>query len=350
MKKVSFYFTFLFLYVLIISAVSFGQTYSGPSTGTIDSGAVVTTDDFVLIPIGSEPPSKPRIINIEEPDFGPMYYNGDKAVFDNYVYIGDENANYNSGGEIGINFELQSFSSIPMANSIPPDNHMAVGPNHVLAAVNSRFYIYDRDGNLLKNIDADAWTSAVLPNPGAFDPQIIYDHYEGRWFMLWDNQNSGNNTAFFLIAYSDDDNPLGTWYMYAIDATANGNTSTNTWGDYPQIGYDDQAIYINSRQFGFSGGYFYNKIRIINKSELYASNAGSLSWTDLWNIRRPNGSQALDVLQPAISFDSGNNAAYFTWASFGSANFYVVYKISDPITNPVLTGVELPVPHHLQIS
>ncbi|MCH7774774.1 MAG: hypothetical protein IH784_10275, partial [Bacteroidetes bacterium] len=133
MKKASIY--FVFINVLIISAISFGQTYSGPSTGNVDGGVVVTTDDFILVPIGSEPPSEPKIINIEEPDFGPMYYNGDLEVFDDYVYIDDSNARQHSGGEIGINFELHSFPSIPMTNSIPPDNHMAVGPNHVVTTV-----------------------------------------------------------------------------------------------------------------------------------------------------------------------------------------------------------------------
>ena len=341
MKNASIYFAFL--NVLIISAISFGQTYSGPATGNVDGGAVVTTDDFLFVPIGSELPSKPKIINIEESNFGPMYYSGDMEQFDNYVYSEDKSANNNGGGEIGLNFELYSFPAMPMGNSIPPDNHMAVGPNHVITTVNSRFHIYDRESNLLKNIDADAWTTPVLPNPGAFDPQIIYDHYEGRWFMLWDSQDDGTNTAFFLICYSDDSDPLGTWYMYALDATSNGNTTTSTWGDYPQLGYDDQAIYIMSRQFGFAGGYFYNKIRILNKTELYSANAGPLSWTDIWNISDIGNSSKLDVIHPVISYDAGNNAAYFLWANRNGANYYVLYTISDPITNPVLTGVQLPV-------
>ena len=283
MKKASIYFAVL--NVLIISVISFGQTYSGPATGNVASGVEVSTDNFPLVPIGSEPPSERNIIDIRESYLEPMFYEGDRPVFDDYVYVDDGNAQQGSGGEIGINFELYSFPAMPMGNSIPPDNHMAVGPNHVITTVNSRFHIYDRESNLLKNIDADAWTTPVLPNPGAFDPQIIYDHYEGRWFMLWDSQDDGTNTAFFLICYSDDSDPLGTWYMYALDATSNGNTTTSTWGDYPQLGYDDQAIYIMSRQFGFAGGYFYNKIRILNKSELYSANAGPLTWTDIWNIR-----------------------------------------------------------------
>ena len=26
--------------------------------------------------------------------------------------------------------------------------------------------------------------------------------------MLWDNQSAGTNTAYFIISYSDDENPL----------------------------------------------------------------------------------------------------------------------------------------------
>ena len=337
----------VFSVILLFVGTVFGQTYSGPAVGSVDTGVVVTTDDFSFAPIGSEPPSQDRMVdNVKDPDFGPIYYQGDKKVFDNYVYVEDKNAQLQGGGEIGPNFELHSFPSVPMTNSIPPDPHMAVGPNHVIAMVNTRFHIYDREGNLLKNISADAWTGQVLPSPGAFDPQIIYDHYAGRWFMLWDNQDDNSSTAFFLIAYSDDDDPLGTWYMYAIDATANGSTTTNTWGDYPQLGYDDQAIYINSRQFTFSGNYRYNKIRIINKSELYAANGGPFTWTDIWNIRDVGGSNALDVIHPVISYDPSNNFAYFVWANRQGANKYVLYKINDPLGTPTLSGVNLPVPFY----
>ena len=81
--------------------------------------------------------------------------------------------------------------------------------------------------------------------------------------MLWFTRNNTILEAPFVICYSDDENPIGTWYMYAIGSELNGDTSAVNWGDYPKIGYDYQALYINSRQFAFAGGYDYDKIRIL---------------------------------------------------------------------------------------
>ena len=80
--------------------------------------------------------------------------------------------------------------------------------------------------------------------------------------------NSGLQTAGNLIAYSDDSNPLGLWYMYRLDTKMHGTISSNTWGDYPKVGYDEEAIYIMTRCIDFAGaGHLYNNIRIINKNE-----------------------------------------------------------------------------------
>ena len=279
MKKASIYFAVL--NVLIISAISFGQTYSGPATGTVNSGVVVTTDNFLSLPVGSELPEETRVYKFMEYDSPPMYYEGDKPVFDNYVYIEDESVNTRGGGEIGINFVLHSFESIGPQGVTPPDPAMAVGPNHVIAAVNQRFHIYDREGNLLKNISESAWVAQVVGTPFISDPQVIYDHYNGRWVMLWLTINDPILEAPFVICYSDDENPLGTWYMYAIGSELNGNTYAGNWGDYPKIGYDDQGLYINSRQFAFAGGFNYNKIRTLNSNDFYAAKGGPISWTDI---------------------------------------------------------------------
>jgi hypothetical protein len=220
---------------------------------------------------------------------------------------------------------------------------MSVGPDHVMAAVNGRFHIYDREGNLLKNIDEEDWVFQVVLTPTISDPQVIYDHYNGRWVMLWFTRNNAIFEAPFVICYSDDENPLGIWYMYAINSELNGDTYAGNWGDYPKIGYDDQALYINSRQFAFAGGYNYNKIRTLNSAEFYAAEGGPISWTDIWNIRISG--QPVDVIHPCYSYDAGINAAYFVYARSGSGptDFYELFKISDPITNPVLTSVRLPI-------
>jgi hypothetical protein len=299
---------FLTIIFLVFSTAIIAQTtYSGPATGSVSSGVMVNTDDFTFQPIDDGIPGKIKVMEIMKNDDESLNLNFDGPVLDNYVYV-DAGPNSPSGVETGLNIVLHSFESIPPQGSTPPDPAMSVGPNHVITAINGRFHIYDREGNLLKNIDEDDWISEIIGTPVISDPQVIYDHHNGKWVMLWFTRNTPILEAPFVICHSDDENPLGIWYMYAIGSELNGGTFANNWGDYPKIGYDDQALYINSRQFGFTSGYQYNKIRILNSG-----------------------------------YDTGGNIAYFAFARQTQAftSFYQLFKISDPITNPDLTSVQV---------
>ncbi len=157
--------------------------------------------------------------------------------------------------------------------------------------------------------------------------------------------NTTNQTAANLLAYSDDYDPIGVWYIYRFDTKKHGSVQTTTWGDYPQIGFDDQAIYITTRIFGFASGFFGMKLRVIKKAELYNSNGGSVSWWDLWDIRRPNANppsgQVLDGIHPSFSYTAGQNG-YLFYSHSGTANWYVLYKILNPTANPPrLRGKEM---------
>ncbi|MGQ9643964.1 MAG: T9SS type A sorting domain-containing protein, partial [Ignavibacterium sp.] len=335
----------IFLFLLFCNTLIFSQiTYQGPAVGNVASGVLVSTNSFPESPIGF---TEPRIIKDRNTEFTstePMILESMNPVFPT-IYVEDP---FVTGGTNGIGDNtllLKKFNGIPQTNSIPPDPTIAVGPNHVVACVNSRFSIWNKEGVLLKSIDADAWCTPVLPSPGAFDPQIIYDHYEGRWFMLWDNQNDNTQTAYFIIFVSDDDDPTGDWYGYKLDARTNGNTPTNSWGDYPQIGFDDKAIYINSRQFNFGGGKLYDKIRILKKTELYSANGGPLSWTDLWAITIPATSTYADVVHPSFQYSS-SNYHYFIHAPRSGGNYYSFYRLSNVLTTPVLEGFRITVPFY----
>lgn len=331
----------LFLLIVIGGYLTNAQvTYQGPATGYVTSGVTVSTDDFARLPSFPDPVEQ-RVRNLIEPEsefieidlsppsIQPLYFE-DPAV---------------TGKESGTSAQtvlLNSFPGIMMTNSIPPDPHIAVGPNHVVATVNSRFGIWDKEGNLLKNINADTWYASTISNPGAFDPQIIYDHYAQRWFMLWDSQMDNPPRAHFLISVSDDDSPLGTWYNYALPANQMGMTVVNNWGDFPQIGFDEEAIYINSRQFTFGGSKVYDRIRILNKSELYAANGGQVNWVDIWDITYPHSAGRPDVIHPVISY-SPSSAFYFVHASRTGGNFLSIYRLTNPLTNPVLSGFNIPI-------
>lgn len=325
------------------AVLTFAQvTYQGPASGSINSGVVVSTDNFLRTTTINEPIER-GTRNVVRPEFNPMIIDFDTpAPPEGSNYFEDPSV---TTGATGQSVLLKNFMGINQGNSIPPDPHVAVGPTHIIGTVNTSFAIWDKEGNQVKLIQADSWYSSTLTNAGAFDPQVIYDHYAKRWFMLWDNQSDALSTAYFLISVSDDSIPLGTWYNYAIPAHWNGSTPTNLWGDYPGIGFDDQAIYINSRQFSFGNPafYSYNRIRILNKAALYAANGGPISWTDIWNISYPHNGSKPDIIRPVINYSSSSPDFYMLHAPTGGANFMTVYKLSNPLTSPVLTGVNLPV-------
>lgn len=342
MHRISY--TVVFFLVIILSSIGFAQTVNyNIQQGSIDTGAVVNTGTFSDNLFIDEPPFEKGIMNTEyypEPIIldqhgAPLY---ESMYFEDTFHTDDLE-------QVGENpLLITKFNQSLVNNVAPPDPTLAVGPNHVMVLTNNGtgIYIYDKQGNLLKSLSSTQWWSAVWPSQSG-DPQILYDHFSNRWVMVFMQVDDGAQTAGNLLAFSDDNDPIGTWYMYRLDTKMHGTTPSSTWGDYPQIGYDDKAIYIMTRLFGFSSGFFGTKIRIISKNELYNSNAGPLTYKDIWNITMPGGTTTPDVIHPTFNYTAANEH-YFLHAPRTGGNFYSLYKLSDPIGNPVLTGTNILVP------
>jgi hypothetical protein len=352
MKYLSFFTAVLIFYSF--QPYTFAQLdsvwYEGPSVGSVAGGELQSTDNFTDTPIISQMDAEEFPIN----QFGgpapiEMFFNWDESQLAEYVYVEDSNTLNKSAVNGGQTVLLKNFFGMQKLNRNPPDPTLAVGPDHIMGCVNRLFKIWDKEGNLLKTISAEAWFQPVSPYTN-HDPQVIYDHYEGRWFYFHMEYDLQTQTAGNLIAYSDDDNPLGEWYIYRLDTKMHGTVPSNTWGDYPKVGFDEEAFYIMTRCSNFGPWSFqYSKIRIISKAELYASNGGPLNYTDIWNIRTPglgSGGQPLDCIHPAITYTPGSGQ-YFLWAAgwlgaIVAADYYVLYKITNPLTAPSLRGKVLP--------
>lgn len=328
---------FLFL-ALLTNFPAFAQAlYQGPAQGSVTSGTITSTFTFNKSVIN--PPKPVATKNKENPVIEPMYYQFNTPdVKASDIYVQDPNAGADNPSNTEETLLLKSFNGMNQTNSIPPDPYLAVGPTHIVSTVNSNFAIYDKQGNLVQTVSADSWYGTTLTNPGAFDPKVLYDHYAKRWIMVWLDQNDSPQRGYFLISVSDDSIPMGTWYNWAISSTLNGSSSTSTWGDYQGVGYDENCLYITSNQFQFGGSFQGVKIRIIKKSELYADQAGALTWNDLWDIRYPQqlGTRVFNI-RPSIKYTSGGSYPLLH-APSGSGNFMVVYQINDPAGTPSMTG------------
>lgn len=335
----------IILLLLFATNIGYTQLYQGPASGSVPSGVIVSTGNQLFGFSGEElsPYVRKKVRNKINFTPYPDYLN-------KVSHKAPEGANYMNdplAGQLTDSPEPTVFKSFlgfnDPGNYIPPDLYIAAGPNHIIGTDNGRIRIWDKNGKLLKNISADVWFSSTLSGVGAFDPKVIYDHFQKRWVMVWLDQDDATSRGYYLISVSADSIPIGTWYNYALPSNVNGSTPSGSWGDYQGVGFDNQAIYLTSNQFVFGGNFQGTKIRIIPKSDLYANNAGPVNWKDIWDIREPNSFSRTFGARPTIMYTVSSNYYLLVNAPFSTGTFVTLYKISNPITNPVMTAVNVPV-------
>lgn len=210
----------------------------------------------------------------------------------------------------------------------PPDPTLAVGPNHVVVTVNSKVSFFDKNtGNLLfekwlGNQQSDGFFVPVGALGFCFDPKVIYDRNSNRFIVVVLEYYGNPNRSYIDVAVSDDDNPLGTWYLYRLDAkqTISG---TEYWVDYPGVGADIEALYVSGNLFGFSGGFGGVLIRVIPIANIL--NGGALTFFD---IRDSNAGS----VQVASSF--GPSSAGYCASIFNSSTM-LIHGITNRTNNPV---------------
>jgi hypothetical protein len=143
----------------------------------------------------------------------------------------------------------------------PPDTTLAVGPNHIVAWVNTQYAVFDKSG------------TALLPPPGFVngntlftgmgnlcettnrgDPILQYDRLADRWFLsqfAFAVNGSGQPIAPYLqcIAVSTTSSPLGSYNRYTINFSP---TSPSGFNDYGKLGVWPDAYYTSYNMFGGS--------------------------------------------------------------------------------------------------
>ncbi|MCI0473032.1 MAG: hypothetical protein L0Y76_05545, partial [Ignavibacteria bacterium] len=336
----------IFIALLIASAAQLNaQLYQGPASGSVPSGVIVTTNSFSDNMSGDPISPYVRRPVRNKIQFTPYPDNMNTVLPSGPAgsnYFTDVNAGNPTDSPDPLVFKnFQGF--LDPGGYIPPDPYIAAGPMHIIGTDNGRFRIWNKDGSIVKNINADAWYATVLGGAGAFDPKVLYDHFAKRWIMVWLDQNDNPARGYFLVSVSDDSIPAGTWYNWALPSTVYGTTNSGSWGDYQGVGFDEQALYITANQFVFGGNFQGTRIRIIPKADLYSNSAGQVTWKDLWDIREPSQNSRTFGARPTIMY--GTSSAYYllVQSPFNTGTFVTLYKITNPVTNPVMTAVNIPV-------
>jgi hypothetical protein len=340
---------YLFIFFSFFSSVSYSQLYQGPAFGSVNNGAIVSTDNFLTSVFGDKFPDylkKPvrnKIPFKPYPDINNIIKSSAPYGSNNYIDPKIINKNNTSTDPVII----RSFLGfLDPGGYIPPDFYLAVGPTHIMGVDNGRFRIWEKNGRLVKTIMPEAWFSTALVGANPFDPKVLYDNLSKRWIMVWLDQKDSPQRGYFLISVSKDSIPLGTWYNWAIPSNVNGSVNSGGWGDYQGVGFDENTLYITANQFAFAGYFQGSRIRIIPKSQLYSNTAGPLGWTDLWDIREPSNTNMKTFgVRPTICHSPVNSQYFLVCMTpyYPSKTNIIVYKIDNPLNNPVMTGVNIPV-------
>ncbi len=137
----------------------------------------------------------------------------------------------------------------------PPDTTMAVGPNHIVAWVNSQFAIFDKSGAVLSGpINGSSLFTGlgnVCETTNRGDPILQYDRLADRWILsqFAFNVSGGNPIAPYLqcIAVSTSGDPGGTYTRYSV---AFSSTSPSGFNDYGKLGIWNDGYYTAYNIFG----------------------------------------------------------------------------------------------------
>ncbi len=136
----------------------------------------------------------------------------------------------------------------------PPDEGMAYGNNYVFNFVNLSGEIYNTSGTAL----VPAFSMNNFFNvPFAIsmsDPRVYYDNASQRWFAVALAYSTFYTEINFAVSQTN--NPLGSWSVYALNATELNDPWCPCLPDYPVIGMDGYNLYITANEFSTTTGVF----------------------------------------------------------------------------------------------
>ncbi|MEP2936706.1 MAG: hypothetical protein ABJM06_10115 [Gilvibacter sp.] len=228
------------------------------------------------------------------------------------------------------NSNLPNFPGLGDNNaSIPPDIGGAVGPNHLMVALNTQVRIQTKVGANLSTVTLNAFFSPLGGSPNMFDPKVLYDPFEQRW-IITAVANGGLATSALMLGVSDTDDPTGTWslYQYLTDAT-----NTN-WFDYPSIGFNKNWIVVTGNMFAISDNSFAGTAHyIFDKGATYGGTATPTV------LSRPT-TEGFTIC-PAITLDNTQETLYMVTSWNSGVGALRLYTITGTPAAPVYTMTSL---------
>jgi hypothetical protein len=126
----------------------------------------------------------------------------------------------------------------------PPDPWVAVGPSHLVQAVNTRLRFSTRQGNILAEVSLKAFFGEPGTQVLDGDSRVVYDRQRGRWFASELSADCG--TGHLHLAVSDSGDPTMGWHSW--DFSFPGELP-----DYPGFGFSSDKVALSANVYSWSG-------------------------------------------------------------------------------------------------
>jgi hypothetical protein len=227
----------------------------------------------------------------------------------------------------GTDFGFQGFQNTGWN---PPDPDLAVGPDHVVVAVNGGIRFFTKGGTMTFEDDisgAGGFWGEVGATSFVFDPVCVFDVQSGRYIVVT-TEHADNGDDCINLAVSDDSDPNGTWHKYRFIFSSVGD-----FIDFPNLGVGPDAVYVCCDYFSGNTG---NRIHIFNKQDVINGQP-----TTPRVVTTSGGFRSLGAVNH-LTTDAP--AQYFATSFDGSNSQIGLDAIRDPNGTPVRNSILLNVP------
>lgn len=216
----------------------------------------------------------------------------------------------------------------------PPDPDIAVGPNGIIVAVNGGVRYFNKQGNQLWSLPLTGGGGFWGQQGGGgfvFDPVELFDPHSNRFIVVC-TEHVGSSD-YLTIAISNDDDPSGSSGHNDFIKRRWNLDSLCGFIDFPNLGVDEDAIYVTTDCFDSPGG---NKVWIIDKQALID---GEDAFPDF--VQMSGGFFSLGSVK---TYDADTPAQYFVSAENDSDSSIEIRGLTDPLGSPGVSTFLLPVP------
>jgi hypothetical protein len=157
----------------------------------------------------------------------------------------------------------------------PPDQGLCAGGGYVMEFINNALAIYNKSGSQLLGPIGSA-SMFLQPTTDFFsDPRCYYDAPTRRWFVQEFIVGSFNSSGQLITpstefeAVSNTQDPTESFTVYSWDTSDTSTPGCPCFGDYDNLGADDNGIYVATDEFGIDSG-AYNGVVIyaISKEQI----------------------------------------------------------------------------------